>query len=80
MSEETKELLNRINKYAKICMDGKSHNIVMNQDEIKTLKRYIENVNKELEATQEVAIGWKRKYEMATLGETTDDIECLLDV
>lgn len=62
---EIEEIITKMNNIAG-KLDGKEHNMILSQENVREVLKYIEGLENRLKATEEVAVGWKEKYEIAT--------------
>jgi hypothetical protein len=70
------EILDKMKKIAG-KLDGKDHLMYLNQDSIREIIKYIEELEFKLKATEQVAINWKEKYEISTKSLDVDYIDNL---
>lgn len=70
------ETLDKMKKIAS-KLDGKEHNMYLNQESIREVLKYIEGLETKIKATEEAVIGWKEKYEISTKSLDVDYIDNL---
>jgi len=80
MEENLKSLYKKMNNILAYGNDGREHNIIVSQAEVKVLKERIVKLVKQLETTEEVAIEWQRKYEKVTGTQKEEEIDCLFNL
>ncbi len=47
-------------------LDGKEHNMILSQENVREVLKYIEGLETRIKAIEIIAINWKEKYEIAT--------------